>query len=162
MYCRNPISVHHFNNTFIGRTIWRTIIHKSLITHIPDMISSTAWWHGPDGHFYNCLVDASSETSEDEQLFEIAAHNVVPAASVKETRFSWGIPATNERVESHFTGYDPRVREALSKVPEGQWKEFSAFTGPRLESVIAWDKVVIIGDASHPLTGRLCSRLLKC
>jgi salicylate hydroxylase len=117
------------------------------------MISSTAWWHGPAGHFYNCLVDDPSETPEEEQMFEIAVHNVVPAASVKEKRFSWGIPATNERVESHFTEYDPRVREALSRVPDGLWKEFSSFAGPRLEKVTAWDKVVLIGDASHPLTG---------
>lgn len=119
------------------------------------MTSSTAWWHGPAGHFYNCLVDDPSETPEDEQMFEIAVHNVVPAPSVKEKRFSWGIPATNQRVESHFTEYDPRVREALSRVPEGLWKEFSSFSGPRLEKVIAWDKVVLIGDASHPLTGKM-------
>jgi len=86
-------------------------------------------------------------------MFEIAVHNVVPATSVKEKRFSWGIPATNERVESHFTDYDPRVRETLSRVPDGLWKEFSSFAGPRLKKVTAWDKVVLIGDASHPLTG---------
>ena len=138
-----------------GRTIWRVIIPKSLIVDIPEMTASTAWWHGPAGHFYNCLVDDPFETPEDAQMFEIAVHNVVPAASVKEKRFSWGIPATNERVESHFTNYDPRVREALSRVPQGLWKEFSSFSGPRLKTVTAWDKVVLIGDASHPLTGRI-------
>jgi salicylate hydroxylase len=97
------------------------------------------------------LVDDPSETPEAEQMFEIAVHNVVPAATVKEKRFSWGIPATNERVKSHFTEYDPRVREALSRVPE----EFSAFAGQRLEKVTAWDKVVLICDASHPLTGKM-------
>ncbi len=51
--------------------------------------------------------------------------------------------------------YDPRVREALAKVPEGQWKEFSAFAGPRLETLTGWDgKVVLIWDASHPLSGK--------
>ncbi len=88
-------------------------------------------------------------------MWEIAVHNVVPAHTVKEKRFSWGIPATNERVESHFTEYDERVRKALSRVPEGLWKEFSSFSGPRLEEVVAWDRVVLIGDASHPLTGEL-------
>jgi salicylate hydroxylase len=129
------------------------IIPKSLIVDIPEMTSSTAWWHGPAGHFYNCLVDDADETPEDQQMWEIAVHNVVPAATVTEKRFSWGIPATNERVESHFTEYDPRVRDALSRVPKGLWKEFSSFSGPRLEKVVAWDKVVLIGDASHPLTG---------
>lgn len=137
----------------VGRTIWRVIIPKSLIIDIPIMTSSTAWWHGLAGHFYNCLVDDPSETPEEEQIFEIAVHNVVPAASVKEKRFSWGIPATNERVESHFTEYDPIVLEVLSRVPYGLWKEFSSFAGPRLEEVTAWDKVVLIDDASHPLAG---------
>jgi salicylate hydroxylase len=50
--------------------------------------------------------------------------------------------------------YDPRVREALSRVPEGNWKEFAAFAGPRLETLHAWDKVVLLGDASHPLSGQ--------
>lgn len=118
------------------------------------MTGSTGWWHGPAGHFYNSFVDDPSETPEEEQKFEIAVHNVVPAETVKEKRFSWGIPATNERVESHFTEYDPRIRKALSRVPEGLWKEFSSFSGPRLEKVIAWGKVVLIGDASHPLTGK--------
>lgn len=50
--------------------------------------------------------------------------------------------------------YDPRIREALSLVPEGQWREFSAFAGPRLDKLTAWNgKVVLIGDASHPLSG---------
>lgn len=49
--------------------------------------------------------------------------------------------------------YDPRVREALSRVPEGNWKEFAAFAGPRLETLHGWDKVVLLGDASHPLSG---------
>jgi salicylate hydroxylase len=35
-------------------------------------------------------------------MFEIAARNVVDPETAKGKRFSWGIPATNERVESHF------------------------------------------------------------
>ena len=58
-------------------------------------------------------------------------------------------------VESSYElqDYDPRVREVLAKTPVGEWKEFSAFAGPRLDTLIAWDKVVLIGDASHPLSG---------
>lgn len=37
--------------------------------------------------------------------------------------------------------------------PEGVWKEFAAFSGPRLEHVIANGNTTIIGDASHPLLG---------
>jgi salicylate hydroxylase len=52
-------------------------------------------------------------------------------------------------------GYDPRVTTALKQVPEGNWKEFSAFAGPRLTRVTGWDKIVLIGDASHPLSGTI-------
>lgn len=66
------------------------------------MTLATSWWHGPAGHFYNCLVDDPSETPPEQQMFEIAVHSVAPPGSTKEKKFSWGIPATNERVESHF------------------------------------------------------------
>jgi salicylate hydroxylase len=120
------------------------------------MTESTAWWHGPAGHFYNCLVDPDTTLPQD-QYWEIAVHNVNPSLVGTGKRFSWGIPATNERVESHFVDYDPRVKLALSRVREGLWKEFSSFAGPRLESIIASGKIALIGDASHPLTGALGS-----
>lgn len=141
---------------FTGTTIWRTLIPYSSVKHIPNMGVSTTWWHGPTGHFYSSLVDDPSETPAEEQLFEIAARGVVDPATETRKRFSWGVPATNERVLSHFENFDPRVREALEQVPEGGWKEFSAFAGPRLEKLGAWDKIVLIGDASHPLSGELC------
>jgi salicylate hydroxylase len=85
-----------------GRTIWRVLIPKSLISHIPEMTSSTGWWHGPNGHFYNCLVDDPLEVPDNQQNFEIAIHSVSPPGSNGEKRFSQGVPATNERVESNF------------------------------------------------------------
>jgi salicylate hydroxylase len=50
--------------------------------------------------------------------------------------------------------FDQRIRDAVAVVPEGQWREFASFAGPRLETLTAWDKVVLIGDASHPLSGK--------
>ncbi|KAL2431808.1 hypothetical protein ABEF95_014039 [Exophiala dermatitidis] len=138
---------------FTGTTIWRTLIPVRTIAHIPDLTSSTSWWHGPEGHVYHSLVDDPAEVPEEKRMFEISARNVVDPATATGKRFSWGIPATNERVQSHFKDYEPRIRELLAKVPEGNWKEFSAFAGPRLEKLIAWDKVVLLGDASHPLSG---------
>jgi salicylate hydroxylase len=41
-------------------------------------------------------------------------------------------------------------------VPEGAWREFAMFAGPRLDRIIGWDnKVALIGDASHPLSGEI-------
>ncbi|EHY57823.1 hypothetical protein ABEF92_004299 [Exophiala dermatitidis] len=138
---------------FTGTTIWRTLIPVHTIAHIPELTSSTSWWHGPEGHVYHSLVDDPAEVPEQERMFEISARNVIDPATATGKRFSWGISATNERVQSHFKDYEPRIRELLAKVPEGNWKEFSAFAGPRLEKLIAWDKVVLLGDASHPLSG---------
>lgn len=50
--------------------------------------------------------------------------------------------------------YSEPVRQALKLVPEGSWREFSAFAGPHLDRLHAWNgKLVLLGDASHPLTG---------
>lgn len=47
------------------------------------------------------------------------------------------------------------IKAAVGVVPEGQWREFAMFAGPRLERIVGWDnKVALIGDASHPLSGR--------
>lgn len=53
--------------------------------------------------------------------------------------------------------YDPRVQEALRQVPEGHWKEFSRFAGPPLEAMVGWDKIVLVGDACHPVAEGLGS-----
>jgi len=40
------------------------------------------------------------------------------------------------------------------KIPTGSWREFAAFSSPELSRLTAWDyKVVLVGDASHALSG---------
>lgn len=46
------------------------------------------------------------------------------------------------------------MREAVGVVDEGEWGEFATFAGPRLTKITGWDKVALIGDASHPLSGK--------
>lgn len=39
-------------------------------------------------------------------------------------------------------------------VADGHWREFAAFAGPELSQLTAWeDRIVLIGDASHALSG---------
>ncbi|KAJ9312342.1 hypothetical protein DTO271D3_7358 [Paecilomyces variotii] len=153
---RSVVREHAFPDhkiKFTGTTIWRVLIPKSSISHIPDVNESTSWWHGPFGHAYFSPVDDPPETAPADEKFEISVRYVVDPEIDKERRFSWGIPATNERVAAHFTNYDKRVQETLGQVPRGEWKEFAAFAGPRLKTLTKWDKIVLIGDASHPLSG---------
>jgi salicylate hydroxylase len=70
------------------------------------MDTSTNWWFGPTGHVYNTIVDDPTEIAEKDQLFEISCRGVVDPKLVTEKKYSWGIPATNERVLSHFTVRD--------------------------------------------------------
>lgn len=50
------------------------------------------------------------------------------------------------------------MRDAIDAVPEGQWREFAGYSGPRLEKITGWDKVALIGDSSHPLSGECIAK----
>lgn len=41
----------------------------------------------------------------------------------------------------------------IKLVPDGVWREFSAFAGKELDRIVEWDKVALVGDSSHPLSG---------
>lgn len=75
----------------------------SLIAHIPDIPHCVSWWHGPSGHAYFSPVDDPSRTKPDEQMIEISSRTIVDPETDKTRRWSWGVPTTNEHVESHFT-----------------------------------------------------------
>lgn len=85
-----------------GTTIWRVLIPVSSIENIPELTASTSWWHGPTGHVYHSFVDDPEEVDAEKRMFEISVRAVVNPETVKGKVFSWGIPATNERVEAHF------------------------------------------------------------
>ncbi|KAJ6024009.1 hypothetical protein N7540_004806 [Penicillium herquei] len=135
---------------FTGNTAFRVIVPKSRLAHLPDITSTTAWWWGEAGHVYFSDVDDESET--DDPLFEITVRSYkepyVPGKTV-----IWGIPASNEKVASRVSSFDKRVQDAVSVVEEGEWGEFATFAGPRLGKITGWDKIALIGDASHPLSG---------
>ncbi|KIW38771.1 uncharacterized protein PV06_09716 [Exophiala oligosperma] len=137
---------------FTGNTVWRTLVPRSSLSHIPDVTNGTSWWYVKGGHAYLSGVDDSSEIPLEKQLFELSVRSYhepdIPGRTV-----SWGIPATNERVQARFVKYDQRVRDAIAAVPEGAWKEFANYAGPGPEEITGWNKVVLIGDASHPLHG---------
>jgi hypothetical protein len=105
-YCRH---IDHFKSNYeylfhtIGTTIWRVLVSRALVAHLPDVSTSTTWWHGPAGHTYFSPVDDPSEITPEKEMFEISVRYVVDPETDRERRYSWGIPATKERVEVHFT-----------------------------------------------------------
>uniref|UniRef100_A0A8H7TQM5 FAD-binding domain-containing protein n=1 Tax=Bionectria ochroleuca TaxID=29856 RepID=A0A8H7TQM5_BIOOC len=110
---------------FTGDTQWRTLVPRSSLDHLPDVTHATGWWWGETGHVYFSDVDDLSETSD--PYFEITVRSYhephVPGETVV-----WGVPATNEKVASRVEKFDQRIRDAVAVV-------------------------VLIGDASHPLSG---------
>ncbi|KAJ5890502.1 FAD-binding monooxygenase [Penicillium subrubescens] len=145
---RTLLPGHHLS--FTGTIAWRVIVPKANLTHIPDITSFTSWWWGESGHVYLSDVD---DDDEENPHFEITVRGYrEPEISGKTV--VWGIPATNDRVASRVQNYDQRIKDAVNVVPEGLWREFAMFAGPRLDRIIGWDnRVALIGDASHPLSG---------
>ncbi|KAI2619623.1 FAD/NAD(P)-binding domain-containing protein [Hypoxylon sp. NC1633] len=131
---------------FTGTTIWRTLLPWDNVKDLDPRFGITGWWHTPTTHVYFSPVG--------EGLWEIASRAWQDPAIHSANKKSWGVPVENALVESHFTEYLPSIREALSRVPTGGWREFAAFAGPELAQLTAWDnKVVLVGDSSHALSG---------
>ncbi|KAL3426778.1 salicylate hydroxylase [Phlyctema vagabunda] len=131
---------------FTGTTIWRTLLPWDVVKDLDPRFEICGWWHGPTTHVYFSPVG--------EGLWEIAARAWQNPATHAASKVSWGTPVTNEIVEANFTEYIPAIREALKRVPQGGWREFAAFAGPELPHLVAWNnKVVLVGDSSHALSG---------
>ncbi|KAK6066752.1 Chaperone protein DnaK [Seiridium cupressi] len=131
---------------FTGTTIWRTLLPWEDVKDLDPRFGTTAWWHSPTTHVYFSPVG--------EGLWEIASRAWHDPEIHSASKVSWGVPVDNAHVESHFTEYLPDIREALARVPAGNWREFAAFAGPELPRLTAWDnKIVLVGDSSHALSG---------
>ncbi|KAG8165645.1 hypothetical protein KVR01_004197 [Diaporthe batatas] len=131
---------------FTGTTIWRAILPLRDLTDQDARFGITGWWHLPTSHVYFSPVG--------EGLGEIASREYQDPAIHSASKVVWGVPVTNKHVESHFKDYLPSIRAALTKIPDGAWREFAAFAGPELASLTAWGgKIVLVGDSSHALSG---------
>lgn len=90
-----------------------------------------------------------------EGFSEIAARELQDPKIHGASKASWGVPVTNEYVESKIIQeYLPQIQAAIKKIPTGAWREFAAFAGPELTQLTAWNnKVALVGDSSHALSG---------
>ncbi|ORY62683.1 uncharacterized protein BCR38DRAFT_346045 [Pseudomassariella vexata] len=131
---------------FTGTTIWRALLPRRALVDQDPRFDITGWWHLPNSHVYFSPVG--------EGLSEIAAREYQDPAVHGASKVVWGVPVTNEHVESHFKSYLPQIQRALQSIPQGSWREFAAFAGPELSSLTSWShKIVLVGDSSHALSG---------
>lgn len=79
---------------FTGTTIWRALIPWDSVKDLDERFATTAWWHTPTTHVYFSLVG--------DGMWEIAARAYQDPAVHGADKHSWGVPVSNEVVESHF------------------------------------------------------------
>ncbi|KAN0116959.1 FAD/NAD(P)-binding domain containing protein [Hyaloscypha variabilis] len=131
---------------FTGTTIWRALLPRKELKALDPRFDITGWWHLPTSHVWFSPVSQG--------LSEIAAREYQDPKIHSASKSTWGVPVTNEYVESHFTEYLPQIQAAIKAIPYGAWREFAAFAGPELSRLTAWNnKIVLVGDASHALSG---------
>lgn len=87
--------------TYNGTTIWRCLIPLHCVEHL-SITKYTAFHHGPQRMFKCSVVSTREEIDEGKGLWEMTLRSYEDPARAKGNKYSWGIPATNERVAIHF------------------------------------------------------------
>lgn len=79
---------------FTGTTIWRALLPLDDLVALDARFGETGWWHLPQSHVYFSPVG--------EGLGEIASRETQDPEVYGASKVVWGVPVTNEHVESHF------------------------------------------------------------
>lgn len=95
---------------FTGTTIWRALLPLEDLTAQDPRFGVTGWWHLPTSHVYFSPVG--------EGLGEIASREYQDPAVHSASKVVWGVPVTNEHVESHF-----KVRDLPPYSQNGQERD---------------------------------------
>ncbi|TRM56097.1 hypothetical protein BD626DRAFT_621173 [Schizophyllum amplum] len=141
---RSVVRQHAFPEhklSYTGKVAYRTLIPQSAVAHIKGIPPASTFWHTTKTHVYTDLLDNG--------LFEIATRALVPED--EGAKVSWGQKVSKEQVIPHYDNYCETIRQIIAAPDE--WLEFALFGGPQLESVIHGDRIALLGDASHPLSG---------
>lgn len=84
----------NYEIAFTGTTIWRALLPLAELVAQDERFAQTGWWHLPESHVYFSPVG--------EGLGEIAARETQDPQVYGANKVVWGVPVTNEHVESHF------------------------------------------------------------
>lgn len=90
--------------SYNGTTIWRCLIPLASVAHL-SITKYTAFHHGPQRTFKCSVVSSQDEIDAGKGLWEMtlrAFEDPGEAQTKGVKKYSWGVPASNERVASHF------------------------------------------------------------
>jgi salicylate hydroxylase/6-hydroxynicotinate 3-monooxygenase len=130
---------------FTGRLAYRTTFPTALLRGIEIGSSRTKWWGG-DRHIVIYFVTAR----RDEVYFTTSQ----PETADWITSESWSAKGDLDELRAAFAGFHPDVRAVLAAAPEVyKWGIFER------DPLAAWSKgrVVLLGDACHPMTPYMAS-----
>jgi 6-hydroxynicotinate 3-monooxygenase len=130
---------------FTGRLAYRTTFPAALLRGVELGPSRTKWW-GPDRHIVIYFVTARCD--------EIYFTTSVPEAADWITSESWSARGDLGEMRAAFAGFHRDVQAVLAATPEvHKWGIFER------EPLPAWGRgrVVLLGDACHPMTPYMAS-----
>jgi salicylate hydroxylase/6-hydroxynicotinate 3-monooxygenase len=125
---------------FTGRVAYRTTFPASRLGETRITPARTKWW-GPDRHMVVYYVTAARD-----ELYFVTS---VPESAEWMTRESWSAKGDLEELRTAYAGFHPEVQAVLNACPEVyKWALLDRDPLPR------WfeGRVVLLGDACHPMT----------
>ncbi|KAF7555088.1 hypothetical protein G7Z17_g2442 [Cylindrodendrum hubeiense] len=127
--------------SYSGLTAYRALVRSSDAEQINGLAKAAIFWYGIGGDWvYTCPLNETD--------WEITGRFREPDVS---DRSSWGRDVDVAVFAAHFAGYCEPLQQLLSLVTSV--KRYDYFGSSRLETVVNEGNTVLIGDASHPLSG---------
>jgi 2-polyprenyl-6-methoxyphenol hydroxylase-like FAD-dependent oxidoreductase len=124
---------------FTGRVAYRTTYPAARL-RAPITPARTKWW-GPDRHMVVYYVTAARD-----ELYFVTS---VPESAEWMTPESWSAKGDLDELRAAYAGFHPEVQAVLDATPEVyKWALFERDPLPRWSE----ERVVLLGDACHPMT----------
>ena len=125
---------------FTGRVAYRTTYPASRLGDARITPARTKWW-GPDRHMVIYFVTAARD-----ELYFVTS---VPESAEWMTPESWSSKGDLEELRAAYAGFHPEVQAVLAACPEVyKWALLERDPLPKWSE----GRVVLLGDACHPMT----------
>ncbi|CAG9990486.1 unnamed protein product [Clonostachys byssicola] len=126
---------------YTGSTAYRTLVRTDEAEKINGLPKAVIFWHGTNKKWvYTCPLGGND--------WEVTCAVAEPGG---ENRSSWGKQASVKHFTDTFSEMCQPIQELFKLVTYVE--QYDYFAGPRLDSVTRDGVAVLIGDASHPLSG---------